>query len=449
MQRSLWLRRAAAVTALALAAAACGGGGNEGSESSESPAASESSAPATSESSTGSESPSASESQAAAPKNESNGVLELGYVMPETGPLAFLGPPQIEATKMAVDEINAAGGVLDKDVTVAGADEAGDATVAAQSAQRLLNQGVDAIVGAAASGMSLAIIDAVTGAGVLQCSASNTSPTFTNYDDNGLYFRTAPTDALQGPVLAETIVGDGYSQVALMARADDYGRGLLESTKSALTKQGATVAAEIVYDPEAASFDSEVQQVVNSGADAVAIIGFDEGAKILKGLVEAGKGPQDIGVYGADGMRSETLAEKVDPNNPAVLDGMKGTAPAGTENDAFLKKFKEKTGVEDTQFAAQAYDCTNLIALAAASAKSDKGTDIASKMVEVSKDGEQCNDFASCKKLLDDGKDIDYQGASGSVDMVEAGEPASGTYEVWKVNSEGKIETVKTVDSQL
>ena len=446
MQRSLWLRRAAAVTVLALAAAACGGNGNESTTSSESPSTAESSAPATSSESM---SPSESGSQAAAPQNESNGVLELGYVMPETGPLAFLGPPQIEATKMAVDEINAAGGVLDKDVTLSGADEAGDATVAAQSAQRLLNQGVDAIVGAAASGMSLAIIDAVTGAGVLQCSASNTSPTFTNYDDHGLYFRTAPTDALQGPVLAETIAGDGYSQVALMARADDYGRGLLESTKKALENQGATVVADIVYDPEAASFDSEVQQVVNSGADAVAIIGFDEGAKILKGLVEAGKGPQDIGVYGADGMRSETLAEKVDPNNPGVLEGMKGTAPAGTANKDFLTKFKEKTGVEDTQFAAQAYDCTNLIALAAVAANSDKGTDIASKMIDVSKDGEQCTDFASCKKLLDEGKDIDYQGASGSVDMVEAGEPASGTYEVWKVNAQGKIDTVKTVESHL
>ena len=160
------------------------------------------------------------------------GALSLGYILPESGPLAFLGPPQIEAVNLAVQDINDAGGVLGNDVTVSAGDEAGDAAVASESAERLIGEGVDAIIGAAASGMSLAIVDAVTGAGVLQCSASNTAPTFTDGDYGGLYFRTAPTDALQGPVLAEAIVEDGNTQVAILARADDYGRGLMEATQA-------------------------------------------------------------------------------------------------------------------------------------------------------------------------------------------------------------------------
>ena len=167
--------------------------------------------------------------------------LKLGYVLPETGQLAFLGPPQIEATNYAISQINAAGGVLDQELPdVVSGDEADTAAIASQSAERVLNADVHAIIGAAASGMSLAIIDKVTGSQVVQCSGSNTAPTFTGYEDDGYYFRTAPSDAMQGPVLADTIVADGYSNVALVGRADDYGKGLVDATADALESAGAT-----------------------------------------------------------------------------------------------------------------------------------------------------------------------------------------------------------------
>lgn len=439
MQRSLWMRRFAAVTVLALTAAACGGG--------------EETDPVATGSETTSESPSETETASEEPteemaSNEANGTLELGFILPQTGPLAFLGPPQIEAVGLAVADMNAAGGVLGNDVTLAEGDEAGDPTIANESAQRLLGAGVDAIVGAASSGMSLSFIDSVTGAGVAQCSASNTSPTFTDYNDNGLYFRTAPTDALQGPVLAETIVNDGHTNVAILARGDDYGQGLLNATKAALEQQGATVTTSI-YDENAQNFDSEVQEVANAGVDAVALIAFDEGAQILTGMIEAGIGPKDIAVYGADGLRSNELASKVDPNDASVLDGMKGTAPAGESAESFVTRFKEETGLEDTTFAAQAYDCTILFGLAAVAADSDAGADIAGAMVDVSKGGTKCTSFEECAGLLANGEDIDYDGASGSVDLIDAGEPETGTYEVWAIDAEGAVSTVSTQESSL
>jgi ABC-type branched-subunit amino acid transport system substrate-binding protein len=436
MQRSLWLRRTALVAVLALTVAACSGDNGE-TGGTDSP---EPTAPATD----GTDEP--TEAGTAAPRNEANGVLEIGFVLPETGPLAFLGPPMTESVRLAVQLINEAGGVLGQDVVLREGDEAGDAAVASQSASRLLGEGVDAIVGAASSGMSLAIIDAVTGAGVVQCSGSNTSPTFTNYNDNGLYFRTAPTDALQGPVLADVMINAGASNIALLARADDYGQGLLNATEGALEEQGATIALSETYDAEAANFDAEVQAVLDSGADSVAVLAFDEGAQIIKGLIEAGMTPDQI--FGADGVASADLWEKVDPNNPAVLEGMRGTRPGGETSQDFLTLFAQ-TGVTDTTFAAQKYDCVNLIALAAIAADSDAGVDIAAAMESVSKDGEQCSDFASCKELLEAGTDIDYVGASGPADLNDTGEPSIGTYETWELDAEGALNVTGSQDATL
>lgn len=381
--------------------------------------------------------------------NAADGILEFGYVLPESGPLALLGPPQVSALEMAVEEINAAGGVLGNPVTVSAGDEAGDPTVAAQTADRLIGEGVDAIIGAAASSMSLAIIDAVTDAGVAQCSGSNTSPTFTDYDDAGLYFRTAPTDLLQGRVLARAVIRDGHTDIAIAARADDYGQGLMNATRQALEQQDVTVSTTVVYDPGAASFDAEVQQLTSAAPDAVVLIAFDEGADILAGMIESGIGPADVAIYGGDGLRSNHLAGLVDPTDPSVLAGLQGTAPAGGISEEFLERFRKSSGLEDATFAAQVYDCAVLFALAAEAAGSDAGVDLAARVLGVSRGGTKCTSFRECKGLLEDGQDIDYDGASGSVDLTDAGEPEIGHYEVWSIDAQGRVRTDRTTEAAL
>lgn len=213
-------------------------------------------------------------------------TFRLGYLLPETGPLAFLGPPQIESVRMAVEDINEAGGILGAQVDLFEGDEAGDAGVASESADSLLGNDVHAIVGAAASGMSLAVIDQITGAGVLQCSASNTAPTFTGYPDSGLYFRTAPSDVLQGPLLAEEISADGHSSLAILTRADDYGVGLADAVAESAEELGIDVVYNEPYDEEAATFDAEVSSALAEDPDAVLLISFDEGIEILQELIE-------------------------------------------------------------------------------------------------------------------------------------------------------------------
>lgn len=380
---------------------------------------------------------------------EENDQLDLGYILPETGQLAFLGPPQINAVEMAVEDMNEATGVLGNDVTLESGDEAGDATVASETAERLLAEDVDAIVGAAASAMSLAIIDQITGQGVVQCSASNTGIPFTDYADDGFYFRTAPTDALQGPVLAETIVGDGNEEVALMARADEYGEGLLDTTQEELEAAGAEVVADVLYDPEQATFDSAVEQVQSADPDAVALIAFEEGAQILQAMIEAGIGPDAVDLYGADGLRSGDLPERVEPGNPNILNGMKGTAPDPTGDPDFIERLQEfAPEMEETVFAAQAYDCATLIGLGAEAAGTADPAAIKEEIVGLTRDGERCESFEACKELLDEGEDVDYDGPSGQLNFTENGEPESGTYEVWAFE-EGELVTVDTVESSL
>jgi ABC-type branched-subunit amino acid transport system substrate-binding protein len=231
----------------------------------------------------------------AAPGTTSPEPLVIGTLLPLTGDLAFLGPPEVAGARLAVQEINAAGGVLGQDVRLEEGDS-GDATTdtATQTVDRLLQAGVNAIVGAASSGVSLNVIDRITGAGVMQISPANTSDQFTDYADNGLYFRTAPPDVLQARALADLIAADGNNTVGILARNDPYGIGLAENTVENLLAGGLAEdqVVSITYDPNAANYDTEVQRMVDLNPDGIVVIGFEESSRILQGLNENGIGPQ-------------------------------------------------------------------------------------------------------------------------------------------------------------
>jgi branched-chain amino acid transport system substrate-binding protein len=191
-----------------------------------------------------------------------------------------------------------------------------------------------------------------------------------------------------------------------------------------------------------------VQEVRDANPDAAVVIAFEEGTQILQGLIEADLGPQQIGVYGADGLRSEELASLVAKDDPARLAGMKGTAPASAANEPYvaqLKKFDPK--LTELQFAPQAFDCVTTIALAAEKAESDDPGEFVKEINGITKDGEKCNSFANCKRLLEAGKDIDYNGVSGPLDFIDAGEPGKATIEVYTYDESGKLSTVRTEES--
>lgn len=246
-------------------------------------------------------------------EREGDGVLTIGTLLPETGNLAFLGPPEIAGVQMAVEDINAAGGFNGQDVVLVEGDS-GDTTTdtATQTVTRELQQNADAIIGAASSSVSASVIDLITEAGVTMFSPANTSKQFSDYPDEGLYFRLGPSDILQGQVLAEVIAEDGNTSLVILNFDDDYGNGLADDLTASFEAGGGEVVDQITYDPQAQTFDAEVQEALAADADALVLIGFDESSRVLVTLVEQGLGPRDIPTYLVDGNIGNPLGERFD-----------------------------------------------------------------------------------------------------------------------------------------
>jgi len=419
-------RLLALIGAGTLALAACGGG-------------SDTSAPAATSSSSA---PAATSSSSSAPAaNSGDGTLTIGSLLPQTGNLAFLGPPEFAGVELAVKEINAAGGVLGKDVEYVEGDS-GDTQqdVANPTVDRLLQAKVDAIIGAASSGVSFSVIDKITSAGVVHYSPANTSPDFTTYDDKGLYFRTAPSDVLQGRVLGETILADGFSNVGILALQDPYGEGLAKNVGDTVTEGGGALAPEepVFYDPAATNFDAQIGQVKSANPDAIVLIGFEESGKIVQELVKQGIGPQDgKKVYLVDGNTGNALGEKL----PAgLLKDVKGTIPGAAAGQEFRQRLLAvDPALKDFSYSAESYDAAVVVALAAEAAGSDAGKDIAQTLVDVTKVGTKCTTFADCVKLVKANTDIDYDGVSGPIELSDKGDPTSAIVGIYTYGPDNKL----------
>ena len=230
-------------------------------------------------------------------KGANDGVFTVGTLLPVTGSLAFLGPPEVDAAKLAINDINAAGGVPGFKKVVLEEGDSGDSSTntATQTVNRLLPKNIDVLIGAASSSVTLNVLDLVTSNGVLMISGANTSPALTTAKDHGLYWRTAQSDVLQGQFLGSLILQDGHSKVAIMSLQDAYGDGLNANVTKAITEGGGQVVANVVYDPKATDFSADVAKVKAAGPDAIVLIGFDESAQVIQELVKQGIGPNAAG----------------------------------------------------------------------------------------------------------------------------------------------------------
>lgn len=451
----------AIILLVSVVATACGGGdstapvtqntGAAGTTTEEAPATAPTDAPGTEDQAEPTDAPVTEEE--AEPTDAAGGAgstdpLHLGYILPETGQLAHLGVSTIAAVNVAVNEINEAGGVLGNDVQLSTGDEGdSDGVIANQSADRLLeSQNVDAIIGTLSTAVMLTVIDKITGSGTVECAPAGTSPVFTDYPDDGYHFRAAASDLLLGPVFANVMAGDGHVRIAYISRSDDAGRNLVEVTQQNIEEVGAENVAEVFYDPGSRSFDAEVGELAAAQPDAIFVYAFDEGSTLLQTMIEGGVGPDDVALYAHSGLRSAELPAAVDPGDPTVLDGVKGLSPAASQDQDLIERLEAEGGeLPATLFAAEAYDCTIVTALAAEQAGSTDSQAIRDEMIAVTREGTQCSGFEECRDLIADGEDIDYEGESGPVDFTEVGEPSVGTYDVWGWNDGGTLETIDTI----
>jgi ABC-type branched-subunit amino acid transport system substrate-binding protein len=445
MKRTMALKAVAVLGAASLALAACSSGDDDATSA-------ETTAEETAAEETTEEAPEETAEETAAEEASTcqNDTLIVGSMLPATGDLAFLGPPEFAGVEKALLEIDAGGGVLGSPVTYIEGDS-GDTTtdIASQTVDSQLSQGVQAIIGAASSGVSLTVIDKITSNGVVQFSPANTAPALTTYPDNGLYFRVSPSDVLQGAVIAADAIDNGVESMAVIARQDPYGEGLKDAVVKDFGAAGGTVTADLLYDPAAPSFEAEVAEIVASGPQAVTVIGFEETVKLLQEMIKQGAGPQDIQIYLVDGNISTTAYEDF----PAgTMTGTRATVPSG---EADLTAFNESLlevdpDLTDYAYGAQSYDAMMLIALAAEAAGCGDGVAIAEYLpIVAGNGGEACDNWVDCKALLDAGSDIDFQGVTGPVDFNEYGDLAQGTIEINEYTSNTEFESLGKVTADV
>lgn len=368
-----------------------------------------------------------------------NLTLKIGTLLPQTGNLAFLGPPEEGGVALAVKEINEAKLGIKIDVTYGDSGDP-DNKAYATTVPNLLSEGVSVIVGAAASGVTKLVIDQITGAGVLEISPANTSPDFTTWNDDNLYWRTAPSDLLQGEVLGNLIAADGASTLGILAINDAYGTGLQKVTDKTFTAAGGKVVATEFYNTGDTTFTSQISSIMAQKPDAIALITFDEAITIIPALKDAGFDTSKL--YLVDG----NLKQYGDQLPAGVMTGAKGTTPGPVLTDDFQNRVKAaysaanngKDMGTDFSYAAESYDAVVLVALAALAAKSVKGKDIASKMQEVSGgsgNGKKATSFKDAATIINGGGVADYDGYSGGVKFDAAGDPTEATIGIFQYDA--------------
>lgn len=360
-----------------------------------------------------------------------DGVLTLGALLPATGDGAAIGQPLAAAVGRAVDEINSAGGVNGNPVGVVVADEGSTVESATEAITTLLDEGVDAVIGPASSNIALATLDQLTAAGVLTCSPTASALALDGFPDEGLFFRTMPSDSLQAEAMAQLASRTGARTAAIAFLDDAYGRPLAEATVDALARRG---LSDVVQVPFASGDDTLVDdagELNDSSPDVILIIAdADSGTRMLTAIGDDAEllgapAPPDVIVN--DAMRRPPAAQAIADLAPTVREKVQGVSA-----QALPVNEDEPPG----PFATNAYDCANIIALGAAQSRTDGPRSIAAELTALTVEGSPCRSFATCSSLLET-RNIDYDGPSGVLRLSADGSPSQARFDVFGFDEAG------------
>ena len=369
--------------------------------------------------------------------------IKIGVILGFTGPLESITPHMAAGAEMAMKEVTDSGKLLDGSTvtSVRGDSTCVDAAAATAAAERLVTTDkVNAIMGADCSGVTGAILaNVAVPNGVVMISPSATSPGLSTAEDNGLFFRTAPSDARQGEVVAAILKDRGIGSVAISYTNNDYGKGLAESIQRNFEAAGGKVTISTAHEDGKADYSAEVGSLASAGGDALVVAGYvDQGGS---GVIQAAL---DTGAFSTfvlpDGMYGTVLEEKFGTS----LDGSFGDVP-GTDSPgaATFVEMATAAGFEGTSsFTGESYDAAALIMLAMQAAKSSSSADFKGKVMDVANaPGEPIypGELAKGLELIAAGTDIDYVGAT-AVELIGPGESA-GNYREYEFK-DGKITTV-------
>ena len=371
------------------------------------------------------------------------GDVKIGIELGFTGPLESITPAMGAGADLAIAEINAAGTLLDgATVTAIRADstciDAGAATAAAEGL--VTGDMVNAIMGADCSGVTGAVLQNVARPnGIVMISPSATSPALSQAEDDGLFFRVAPSDARQGEVMTNVLQDRGIESVALTYTNNDYGKGLADAIQTEFEAKGGVVTIVASHEDGKADYSAEMGALASAGGDLLVVAGYlDQGGL---GIIRASI---DSGAWDTFGLPGGMIGDSITENLGDELNGSYGQiAGSGGEGTAKIKMMSEAAGFDGTSpYSPESYDAAALFMLAMEAAGSTDPADYNAKILEIANaPGEQIlpGELAKALEIIRAGGDIDYVGAS-SVELIGGGESAGNYREVMVVG--GKFETV-------
>ena len=383
--------------------------------------------------------------------------LIVGTILPLTGTLAFLGPPEVAGVGLAIDDINEAGGVLGNDVTMEQGDsgDTTDTSVAQQTATDLIGKGAQVVIGAASSGVSLNVVDQFTEAGVMQISPANTATDLSGASD--FYTRTAPPDTVQGAALGSLILDGGHQKVAMLVQDEPYGNGLRDNIQQAIEAAG----GEVVYGetgggdefpPGESNFSSIVTDALSSEPDAIAVIAFEETKAIVSELTA-----QNWDFNGTTYFCDGNTASYEPDFDKGTLEGVVGTIPGAQAPEEFRDRvsgwYEENEGSElaDFSYAPESYDAVILAALAAVRGEGTDGTTISENIKAVSgaEGGTEVTSFEEGVAALEAGDEIHYKGQSGVGPLNEQNDPTSALIGVYEYDENNVNVFTRSIEGEV
>ncbi|MDF0600507.1 ABC transporter substrate-binding protein [Psychromarinibacter sp. C21-152] len=357
-------------------------------------------------------------------------TVKIGVILGFTGPIESLTPQMADSAELAMEEINEAGGILDGMMleSVRADSTCIDSAAATAAAERLVtSEGVVAIMGADCSGVTGAVLaNVAVPNGIPMVSPSATSPALSTAEDNGLFFRTSPSDARQGEVLANILESRGITEVAVTYTNNDYGKGLSDSFISNFEDMGGTVTANVPHEDGKADYSAEVATLASAGGEVLVVLGYaDQGGKgIIQSSIDSGA--FDTFMMG-DGMYADALLADLGE----YMEGSFGAVPwsEGEGAEAFAE-ITEEAGVNgDSSFTRESYDAAALLALAMQAGGEATSAAAAENLMDVANaPGEEIlpGELGKALEILAEGGEVDYVGAT-NVELIGPGE-AAGTY---------------------
>ena len=369
-------------------------------------------------------------------------AVKIGVLLGFTGPIESMTPAMGAGAELAMKEVTDSKALLGgKALAPVRADSTCiDAAAANAAAERLItSDGVAAIVGADCSGVTTSVLTNVAVAnGIVMISPSATSPALSTIEDNGLFFRTAPSDARQGQIVSKILMSKGVKEIAVTYTNNDYGKGLADSIETNFKADGGSVTINAPHEDGKADYSAEVGALASAGGEVLVVAGYlDQGGQgIIRGALDTGAFDT---FYLPDGMTGDPLGEAIGSD----LDGSYGALP-GTDSPGAVafSDMAKAAGFEASAFAGESYDAATLIALAMQASGSTKSTDFAGYIMDLANaPGEKIypGELGKALKLVGEGKDIDYVGAS-AVELVGSRESAGAYKEI--VFEGGKMKTV-------